>query len=53
MTIAIIDSFGRLGTNLPNVVVDQLTINPNGALVAATHGGGYGQSRPLTRARPY
>ena len=29
-----------LGTNLPNVVVSQLTIDPNGNLVAATHGRG-------------
>ena len=29
-----------LGTNLPNVVVDQLTLDPNGELVAATHGRG-------------
>ena len=29
-----------LGTNLPNVVVDQLTLDPKGELVAATHGRG-------------
>ena len=33
-------SWSRLGTNLPNVVVDQLTMDPNGNLVAATHGRG-------------
>jgi ligand-binding sensor domain-containing protein len=33
-------SWNRLGTNLPNVVVDQLTLDPNGNLVAATHGRG-------------
>jgi photosystem II stability/assembly factor-like uncharacterized protein len=33
-------SWSRLGTNLPNVVIGQLTIDPNGALVAATHGRG-------------
>ena len=31
-------SWSRLGPNLPNVVVDQLTIDPNGTIVAATHG---------------
>jgi hypothetical protein len=30
----------RLGKNLPNVVVDQLTLDPNNNLVAATHGRG-------------
>ena len=30
----------RYGTNLPNVVVNQLTEDPNGTLVAATHGRG-------------
>jgi photosystem II stability/assembly factor-like uncharacterized protein len=29
-----------LGTNLPHVVIGQLTVNPNGTLVAATHGRG-------------
>jgi hypothetical protein len=33
-------TWSRLGTNLPNVVVNQLTVDPNGTLVAATHGGG-------------
>jgi ligand-binding sensor domain-containing protein len=33
-------TWSRLGTNLPNVVVDQLTLDPNGNLVAATHGRG-------------
>ena len=33
-------TWGRLGTELPNVVVDQLTIDPKGTLVAATHGRG-------------
>jgi len=33
-------SWSTLGTNLPNVVVDQLTIDPNGTIVAATHGRG-------------
>ncbi len=33
-------TWNTLGTNLPNVVVDQLTVNPNGILVAATHGRG-------------
>ncbi len=32
--------WARLGTNLPNVVVAQLTVDPNGTLVAATHGRG-------------
>jgi photosystem II stability/assembly factor-like uncharacterized protein len=30
----------RYGTGLPNVVVNQLTQDPNGNLVAATHGRG-------------
>jgi hypothetical protein len=30
----------RYGVGLPNVVVDQLTLDPNGNLVAATHGRG-------------
>jgi len=33
-------TWSRLGTNLPHVVVDQLTVDPNGVLVAATHGRG-------------
>ena len=33
-------TWSQLGGNLPNVVVDQLTIDPNGTLVAATHGRG-------------
>ena len=33
-------SWSRLGTNLPNVVIGQLTVDPNGTLVAATHGRG-------------
>ena len=33
-------TWSRLGTLLPNVVVDQLTLDPNGELVAATHGRG-------------
>ena len=33
-------TWSRLGTNLPNVVVSQLTLDPNGTLVAATHGRG-------------
>ena len=33
-------TWSHLGTNLPNVVVSQLTIAPNGVLVAATHGRG-------------
>jgi hypothetical protein len=33
-------TWSRLGTNLPNVVVDQLTLDPNGNLIAATHGRG-------------
>ena len=33
-------TWSTLGTNLPNVVVSQLTIDPNGTLVAATHGRG-------------
>ena len=33
-------SWSRFGTGLPNVVVDQLTQDPNGNLVAATHGRG-------------
>ena len=33
-------SWSRYGTNLPNVVVDQLTVDPNGKLIAATHGRG-------------
>jgi hypothetical protein len=33
-------SWTRFGSNLPNVVVDQLTEDPNGNLVAATHGRG-------------
>ncbi len=33
-------TWNRLGTNLPNVVVGQLTVDPNGTLVAATHGRG-------------
>jgi ligand-binding sensor domain-containing protein len=33
-------SWARFGTNLPNVVVDQLSMDPNGNLVAATHGRG-------------
>jgi len=33
-------TWNRLGTNLPNVVVTQLTVDPNGTLVAATHGRG-------------
>ena len=33
-------TWSRLGTNLPNVVVNQLTVDPNGTLVAATHGRG-------------
>jgi len=30
----------RYGSGLPNVVVDQLTLDPNGNLIAATHGRG-------------
>jgi ligand-binding sensor domain-containing protein len=33
-------SWSRYGTGLPNVVIDQLTQDPNGNLVAATHGRG-------------
>jgi hypothetical protein len=33
-------SWSRLGTNLPNVVVSQILVDPNGNLVAATHGRG-------------
>jgi hypothetical protein len=33
-------SWSRIGTNLPNVVVGQLSVDPNGTLVAATHGRG-------------
>jgi hypothetical protein len=33
-------TWSRLGSNLPNVVVDQLTLDPNGNLVAATYGRG-------------
>jgi ligand-binding sensor domain-containing protein len=33
-------TWSHLGTNLPNVVIGQLTIDPNGVLVAATHGRG-------------
>jgi photosystem II stability/assembly factor-like uncharacterized protein len=33
-------TWSRVGTNLPNVVVAQLTVDPNGTLVAATHGRG-------------
>jgi hypothetical protein len=33
-------TWSRYGTNLPNVVVNQLTEDPNGNLVAATHGRG-------------
>jgi hypothetical protein len=33
-------TWSRLGTNLPNVVVGQLTVDPNGTLIAATHGRG-------------
>ena len=33
-------TWSTLGTNLPNVVVSQLTVDPNGTLVAATHGRG-------------
>ena len=33
-------TWSRLGTNLPNVVIDQLTEDPHGNLVAATHGRG-------------
>ena len=33
-------SWSRYGTKLPNVVVDQLTLDVNGNLVAATHGRG-------------
>ena len=33
-------TWNRLGTNLPNVVVGQITVDPNGTLVAATHGRG-------------
>jgi ligand-binding sensor domain-containing protein len=33
-------TWSRLGTNLPDVVVSQLTIDPTGTLVAATHGRG-------------
>jgi len=29
-----------LGNNLPNVVVSQILVDPNGSLVAATHGRG-------------
>ena len=29
-----------VGTNLPNDVIGQLTVDPNGTLVAATHGRG-------------
>jgi hypothetical protein len=33
-------SWVRLGTNLPNVVVDQLSLTPSGQVLAATHGRG-------------
>jgi ligand-binding sensor domain-containing protein len=33
-------TWSRLGTNLPNVVVNQLVLDPKGNLVAATHGRG-------------
>jgi len=33
-------TWSTLGTNLPNVVVTQLTVDPHGTLVAATHGRG-------------
>ena len=33
-------TWNTLGTNLPNVVVSQLTVDPNGTIVAATHGRG-------------
>lgn len=33
-------SWSRYGTGLPNVVVDQLTPDPNGNLVATAHGRG-------------
>ena len=33
-------TWARFGSHLPNVVVDQLTLAPNGVLVAATHGRG-------------
>ncbi|MBO0869973.1 MAG: hypothetical protein J2P15_15540, partial [Micromonosporaceae bacterium] len=33
-------TWSRVGTNLPNVVVGQLSVDPNGTLVAATHGRG-------------
>ncbi|WP_460934869.1 WD40/YVTN/BNR-like repeat-containing protein [Phycicoccus ginsengisoli] len=33
-------TWDRLGTNLPNVVVSQVLVDPNGTLVAATHGRG-------------
>ncbi len=33
-------TWNRLGTNLPNVVVSQILVDPNGTLVAATHGRG-------------
>jgi photosystem II stability/assembly factor-like uncharacterized protein len=33
-------TWSRYGTGLPNVVIDQLTQDPNGNLVAATHGRG-------------
>lgn len=33
-------SWSRYGISLPNVVVDQLTEDPNGKLIAATHGRG-------------
>jgi hypothetical protein len=33
-------TWSHLGTNLPHVVVGELTIDPNGTLIAATHGRG-------------
>ncbi len=33
-------TWSRVGTNLPNVAVGQLSVDPNGTLVAATHGRG-------------
>jgi len=33
-------TWSRLGNNLPNVVVSQILVDPNGSLVAATHGRG-------------
>ncbi|HXN78258.1 MAG TPA: hypothetical protein VN965_05740 [Candidatus Dormibacteraeota bacterium] len=33
-------TWSRYGSKLPNVVVNQLTQDPNGNLVAATHGRG-------------